>query len=54
VPPHESAQVSTATSAADGLVTIAPLQIVGEAEVTNIVGATGTEGFVSLSLQKQL
>lgn len=53
VPPDESAQVSTATSDADGLVTITPLQVVGAAEVTNFVAAAGTQGFVSLSLEKQ-
>jgi hypothetical protein len=53
VPPDESAQISTATSDASGLVTIAPLQLAGDAEVTDLVVATGTQGFVSLSLQKQ-
>lgn len=53
VPPDESAQISSATSDTDGIVTVAPLQVAGAAGVTNIVAATGTEGFVSLSLQKQ-
>lgn len=53
VPPDESAQVSSAISDVDGLVTVVPLQIAGAAEVTNIVAAAGTQGFVSLSLQKQ-
>ena len=53
VPPDESAQVSSATSDASGVVTVAPLQVAGAAEVTNVVAATGTQGFVSLSLQKQ-
>ncbi|MDW5264709.1 MULTISPECIES: IPT/TIG domain-containing protein [Acidobacteriaceae] len=53
VPPDESAQVSSAISDANGLVTVLPLQVVGIAEVTNLVAATGTQGFVSLSLQKQ-
>ena len=52
VPPDESAQVSSATSDASGLVTITPLQVAGAAEVTNFVAATGTQGFVSLALQK--
>jgi len=53
VPPDESAQVSSAASDVDGLVTVAPLQLAGAAEVTNFVAAAGTQGFVSLSLQKQ-
>jgi hypothetical protein len=53
VPPDESAQVSSATSDVGGLVTVVPLQIAGGAEITNLVAATGTQGFVSLSLQKQ-
>lgn len=53
VPPVESAQVSSATSDVGGLVTVTPSQIAGAAEVSNIVAATGTQGFVSLSLQKQ-
>ncbi|MEO6815315.1 MAG: IPT/TIG domain-containing protein [Edaphobacter sp.] len=53
VPPDQSAQVSSATSDASGAVTVAPLQLAGVAEVTNLVAAAGTQGFVSLSLQKQ-
>jgi hypothetical protein len=53
VPPDESAQVSSATSNASGLLTVVPLQIAGAAEVTNLVAAAGTQGFVSLSLEKQ-
>lgn len=53
VPPDEEAQASSATSDSNGLVTIVPMQIADAAEVTNIVAATGTQGFVSLSLQKQ-
>lgn len=53
VPPDESAQVLSATSDASGLVTVTPLQVAEAAEVTNLVAATGTQGFVSLSLQKQ-
>jgi hypothetical protein len=32
---------------------IAPLQISGVAETTNLAAATGTQGFISLALQKQ-
>ena len=53
IAPLDDAQMSSAISDANGLVTITPLQIAGQAEVTNIVAAAGTQGFVSLSLQKQ-
>jgi hypothetical protein len=53
VPPGENAQTSSAVSDIDGLVTVPPLQVAGIAEITNIVAATGTQGFVSLSLQKE-
>ncbi len=53
VPPIYDAQVSSAVSDTNGLVVIALMQIPGAAEVTNIVAATGEQGFVSLSLQKQ-
>lgn len=53
IAPIADAQVSSAISDVNGLITITPLQITGQAEVTNIVAATGTQGFVSLALQKQ-
>jgi len=53
LPPGQSAQISSAVSGIDGLVTVLPLQAAGIAEITNIVAATGTQGFVSLSLQKE-
>jgi IPT/TIG domain. len=53
VPPDESAQVSSTTSDANGLVAVSPLQVAGAAEITDVVAATGTQGFVSLSLQKE-
>ena len=53
VPPDDGSQVSSATSDTNGLVTVMPMQIAGTAEVTNIAAATGSQGFVSLSLQKQ-
>jgi hypothetical protein len=40
-------------SDANGLLTIAPEQISGIAETTNLAAATGTLGFISLTLQKQ-
>ncbi|WP_348267930.1 hypothetical protein P8936_01465 [Edaphobacter paludis] len=53
VPPSQSAQISSAVSDINGLITLVPLQLAGVAEVTDLVAATGTQGFVSLSLQKQ-
>jgi hypothetical protein len=44
--------VATAVSDANGLVSVAPMQIAGVAEVTNVAAAAGTQGFVSLSLQQ--
>jgi hypothetical protein len=41
------------TSDANGLLNVAPLQLPGAAETTNLAAATGTQGFVSLTLQKQ-
>jgi hypothetical protein len=37
----------------DGIASITPMQMIGAAEVTNIIAAAGTQGFVSLSLEKQ-
>ena len=53
IAPVDGSQLSSVTSDVNGFITITPLQTAGQAEVTNIVAATGTEGFVSLSLQKQ-
>jgi hypothetical protein len=41
------------TSDANGLLTVAPLQLPGLPETTNLAAATGTQGFLSLTLQKQ-
>jgi len=49
---YASSQVSL-TSDASGLVTVTPQQLTGVAEVTNLAAATGTEGFLSTTLQKQ-
>ena len=43
----------TATSDINGMLTVTPLELPGVATITNIAAATGTEGFVSLTLQKQ-
>jgi len=37
----------------NGLVTISPLQLGGTAETTNLAVATGTRGFLAMSLEKQ-
>jgi hypothetical protein len=41
---------ATAVSDANGLVSVTPMQVAGVGEVTNLAAATGTQGFVSLSL----
>jgi hypothetical protein len=44
---------AAAVSDANGRLSVVPMQIAGVAEVTNLAVATGTEGFVSLSLQQR-
>lgn len=51
-PVYESSS-STLTSDSNGLISIIPLEIAGSSEVTNIAAATGTQGFVSFTVQKQ-
>jgi hypothetical protein len=41
----------TAVSDANGLVSVTAMQLAGVAEATNVAAATGTQGFVSLSLE---
>jgi hypothetical protein len=53
IAPVYTSSASSAISDADGLVTIIPAQVPGVAEITNIAAATGTQGFVSLAVQKQ-
>jgi hypothetical protein len=43
---------ATAVSDVNGLVSVAPMQLAGVAEATNVAVATGTQGFVSLSLEQ--
>lgn len=52
VPPIER-EISSMISDVDGIASITPMQMIGAAEVTNIIAAAGTQGFVSLSLEKQ-
>ena len=53
IPPVLASSQSTATSDAYGIVTITPQQLPGSAETTNLAAATGTQGFLSLTLEKQ-
>jgi len=53
IAPVYRASTVTATSDTNGMVTITPLELPGVATTTNIAAATGTQGFVSLTLQKQ-
>jgi len=52
IAPTLDASVTSATSDLDGLVNITLMQMQGTAEDTNIVAATGTQGFLQLSLQE--
>src|SRR5271170_8082893 len=53
IAPVLASSQSTLVSDANGFLTIAPQQISGNAETTNLAAATGTQGFISLALQKQ-
>jgi hypothetical protein len=53
IAPVLGASQSSVVSDANGFLTIALQQISGIAETTNIAAATGTQGFISLALQKQ-
>ena len=53
IAPAYNASATSLTSDANGLVTIAPIQLTDAAETTNIVASTGSQGFLSLALQKQ-
>jgi hypothetical protein len=53
LPPVLASSQYSVTSDANGLLTIAPQQLSGQAETTNLAAATGTQGFVSLTLRKQ-
>ena len=45
--------VSTLTSDVDGILSFLPLQIAGTPEVTQVAAAVGTQGFVTVALEKQ-
>jgi hypothetical protein len=53
IAPVLASSQSSAISDANGLLTIVPQQISGLAETTNLAAATGTQGFISLTIQKQ-
>jgi hypothetical protein len=52
VAPELAASQSSAVSDANGLLTIVPQQLPGISETTNLAAAVGTQGFLSLALQK--
>jgi hypothetical protein len=52
VAPVLAASNSTATSDANGLISVTPMQVTGVGEVTSIAVATGTQGFVSLAIDQ--
>jgi hypothetical protein len=51
VPPVLAASQVSLVSDANGLLSVVPLQISRTAETTNLAAATGTQGFLSLTLQ---
>lgn len=52
IAPVLASSSTLAISDANGLVSVAPMQVAGVAEVTNIAVATGPQGFVSLSIEQ--
>jgi IPT/TIG domain len=53
IPPVLASSQYSVTSDVNGLVTIVPQQLPGLAETTNLAVAAGTQGFLSLTLEKQ-
>ncbi len=53
VPPILASSQISMVSDADGLLAVVPQQISGAAETTNLAAATGTQGFLTLTLQAQ-
>jgi hypothetical protein len=53
IAPVYRASMTSAISTADGLITIASVQLPGVAGVTNIAAATGSRGFLSLALEER-
>ena len=52
VAPRLMQATSTATSDANGLVSVTPTQIAGVGEVTNLAVAAGTQGFAALAISQ--
>jgi IPT/TIG domain len=53
IPPVLASTQISLISDASGLLTITPQQLLGIPETTNLAAATGTQGFLSLTLEKQ-
>ena len=53
ISPTYNSSTTTLISALDGTVTITPLELPAQPEVTHLAASTGTQGFLSLTLQKQ-
>jgi hypothetical protein len=53
IPPILASSQYSVVSDANGLLTITPQQLSGLAETSNLAAATGSQGFVSLMLEKQ-
>jgi hypothetical protein len=53
IPPVLASTQYSLISDANGLLTITPQQLVGVPETTNLAAATGTQGFLSLTFEKQ-
>lgn len=53
IPPVLASTQYSLVSDANGVLTITPQQVPGLAETTNLAAATGTQGFLSLTLEKQ-
>jgi hypothetical protein len=53
IPPILASSQFSVVSDANGLVTVTPQQLPGLAGTTNLAAATGSQGFVSLTLEKQ-
>ncbi len=53
IPPVLASTQYSLISDANGLLTITPQQLIGVAETTNLAAATGAQGFLSLTLEKQ-
>jgi hypothetical protein len=53
IPPVLASTQYSMISDANGLLTLTPQQLTGVAETTNLAAATGTQGFLSLTLEKQ-